>query len=289
MAQKGAIFVYSMLHVEECRASDRPDVFVEIMEELSAYLLEPANAADRELVLSARRARDLVLAERDCTDEAMRRMEDLLKPFHFAAGWLGEVEAQDLREEMVTEMDAFWTSLEKEVEVPAYEVLRAAKDEMSQLIQNLPIQRLRDDSQEWLSKLRASLPTNYAQLDEIPAEDIVSYIFSCFDEAEKRQFQRQFPPGFWSEIEGREEGALTGFAFTLFLIGLVRDRRVRKKNRTDREKHFLGQFRDCNHIELAARCAMFVTFDAGAARLAKAIYCYAGVATKVVHLTIRDP
>ena len=121
----------------------------------------------------------------------------------------------------------------------------------------------------------------------MPAEDVALYIISCLDDNEKNAIQDQLPQGFWSNIASREEGALSGFAFMLFMCGLIRDKRVRTKGRARREKHFLGQFRDCVHIENAARCAVFVTFDKGAARLAKAVYSYAGIQTEVLHLAIK--
>ncbi|ATX64456.1 hypothetical protein BG454_00250 [Roseinatronobacter bogoriensis subsp. barguzinensis] len=74
----------------------------------------------------------------------------------------------------------------------------------------------------------------------------------------------------------------------LFALGIVRDRRVSSKGRARREKHFLGQFRDCQHIEAASRCAAFITFDKGAARLAGAAYAHAGVKTAVCFLSVHE-
>ncbi len=216
-------------------------------------------------------------------------MEGMLKPLHFAADWLGEVDAKDLQDEIVSEMDVFWASIETELPETTHGALRAAKDALAQEIRNIPLQNLQDENRELQSKLRARLPQSYAQLDEIPAKDVVSYVFSCLDDAEQTEIQQQFPPGFWSKPEDRKDGALAGFAFMLFFMGIVRDGRVRRKERKRREKHFLGQFRDCLHIEEASRCAVFLTFDVGAARLAKAVYSYAGVATHVWRLAVKTP
>lgn len=297
LTENNVIFVYSMIHVEECRASDQPEAFVQVIEELSAYLIENVNFVDQKIHLALGRARDLFLAENDITDQAQRRMEDLLKIFHFAAGWLGDVEVSELKEEISIEMESFWTSLEKEmdwsilgveVEARALEALREAKHELSELIQNLPVQQLRIDFEKALSVLNARLPQNFAQLDEISTDDVVAHILSCFEDSEKEEIQTQFPQGFWSDLGRRQDGQLAGFAFMIFLCGLVRDRRVRTKDRKRREKHFLGQFRDCIHIENAAFCSIFVTFDEGAARLARAVYSYSGVETKVLHLAVRE-
>jgi len=226
MADKGAILVYSMLHVEECRASARPQVFVDIIEELSAHLLEPGSASEKKVVLSPLRARELILAERGAVDDAMRAMVSFLKILHFASGWLDDVDAKDLKEEMAAEVETFWTSLEADI---PDDYLREEKYEMVKMVQGFPFQKLRGEGQEWQSKLQASLPPNYAQLDDVPAENVVAYIFSRIRESSGEVMEDLFPRKFWSDVDSRQEGNLTGFAFMLFNMGLVRDRRVRRQ------------------------------------------------------------
>lgn len=295
-AEQEAIFVYSMVHVEECRASDQPERFVQVLEELSAYLLESTPGSDQSLTLSLGRARELILAEPDVTDQAQRVMENLLKPLHLAAGWLSGVEISELKEQMAREVDDFWASLEQNTDLSIFEpdmrsnalrAFRMGREGMLQIVRDLPIQQLKDESEQSSTLLRIRLPENLAQLDEMPAEDVAFYIISCLEKKEKKGIQDQFPQGFWSNTASREEGALSGFAFMLFMCGLIRDKRVRTRGRVRREKHFLGQFRDCLHIENAARCAIFVTFDKGAARLAKAAYSYADVQTEILHLATK--
>lgn len=288
LAQNGMVFVYSWVHVEECRASEQPDAFSDILDELPAYFLEASDPSHSEFVLTSGRARELILAERDLADEATRRVEDMLKLSHFASGWLDEVNANGILNEITSGLDPFWASIKTELPTTMHDALRAATESLASLIQDIPLQNLREESQKWQSKLRARLPQNFAQLDAIPAKDVVAYLFSQMDDAEQRGIEQQFPPGFWLEPKNRKDNALSGFAFMLFLTGIVRDRRVGKKGRKRREKHFLGQFRDCTHIEEASRCAAFLTCDAGAARLAKAVYAYAGVPTSVMHLTIKN-
>lgn len=117
---------------------------------------------------------------------------------------------------------------------------------------------------------------------------MVEFVFGLLDDPDRDEFLKLHPRGFWTDAVGREEGNLTGFAFLLFALGIVRDKRVSSKGRARREKHCLGQFRDCQHIEAASRCAAFITFDKGAARLAKATYAYAGAATQVICLEIHE-
>jgi hypothetical protein len=154
--------------------------------------------------------------------------------------------------------------------------------------ENLPFEQAREEWKGGWAKLRERLPASFAQLDEVPDEQAVSFLFSCLDERDRELTQNQFPTGFWSKLEMRETGELTGLAFMLFLCGLVRDRRVKRGPNESRIQYFRGQFRDAVHIENAARCAMFITCDKGAARLARSLYAYAGVETQVVELKITD-
>lgn len=284
MTNRGAVFVYSWVTVAECRGSERPGEFVSILNELDAHFFEPLSVANGALTASPNRAHELLTAKPDIVDEAAQRIEGLLKVMHFAMGWLEPTEAIALQAEMLAEMNEFWTLVAADLPDSASGALMQAKVEMSKLIHNLPFQKSRDEAKVALLNLHAHLPKNLAQLDAIPAETVVSYLFSLLAEPEQSDLLRSFPKGFWSKVEGRQNGLLTGFAFLLFAMGLVRDPRVQKKQRSCREKHFLGQFRDCAHLEQAARCALFVTFDRGAARLAKAVYTYAGVETFVVQL-----
>ena len=284
IAQNNGIFVYSSVHVDECRASDRPEAFASILEELSAYFLESSDPSRSEFILTSGKARDLILAETDFLHETSRRMEDMLKPLQFAFGWLDKIDADELLSEIVSELDAFWASLAADLPATAHDALQMVKDAMAREIFDIPLQKLQEENLVWRSKLRTRLPQNYAQLDEIPASEIVPFVFSHLDASERKEIEQQFPQGFWVEPENRKAGALTGLAFLLFAMGIVRNKRVRKKDRKTREKHFLGQFRDCQHIEEGAGCAMFLTFDEGAARLAKAVYSYSGVQTIVRHL-----
>ncbi|MDP2062986.1 MAG: hypothetical protein Q8J98_07760 [Phaeovulum sp.] len=135
-------------------------------------------------------------------------------------------------------------------------------------------------------RLREKLPKNYAQLDEMPDDEVADYLISCLDENDQAAIRKRYPPLFWADFKTREEGDLTGFAFLQFMMGLVREKRAKKRDQQRRAKYFRTQFQDCRHIETASRCAVFVTFDKGAARLAKAVFAYAGVRTEVVHLEV---
>jgi hypothetical protein len=297
LEEKNAVFVYSMTHVDECRDSSQPEMFVEVMEELPVYLIEFQNASDQQAALSLGRARELLLEPEDATHHAKRLIEDLLHVYHFASGWLGETEAQELKNEMAAEIAGFWETLQRDVDWDvlgaelggqAKHALSAAQYEMGALIEGMSFEQIRDEWEKGWMKLKERLLANYAQLDDIPDEEAVSFVFSCLEEQDREAVQRRFPQGFWNRLEGRETGELAGLAFMLFMCGLVRDRRVKKGSTVSRMQHFRGQFRDGVHIENAARCAVFITCDKGAARLARSLYAYTGIETKVVELEIRD-
>ncbi|MCL4066598.1 hypothetical protein M3484_08435 [Pseudomonas sp. GX19020] len=285
MAEKGATFVYSWLNVEEARSSDRPEIFVVILEELSAWLLEPSGKSDGKATLSHDRARELILAENGPADDAMRVMEDLLKPLHFSTGWLGDMTENDLRADMLADMEAFWTSMETELPTFTHGHLRLAGNNMSNLIQDIPLERLKIEQLQWQSELRQCLPQNPAQLDQVPAAEAVDFLLASMDERARAEISGLYPQGFWASPTEREDGTLTSFAFMLFMMGLVRDKRTRTKGLQRRQQHFRGQFRDCHHIELASVCPVFATWDKGAARLAKTAYSYAGAITEVLHIS----
>lgn len=297
LQEKNAVFVYSMTHVDECRASSQPEQFVEIMEELPVYLMEVQNASKQQAALSLGRARELLLEPNDASHHAKRLIEDLLQVYHFASGWLGKAEAQELKNEMAAEIMGFWETLRRDVDWDvlgselgghAKHALSAAQGEMGALLESMSFEKIRDEWQKGWMGLKERLPANYAQLDEIPDKDAVSFVLSCLKEQEREVVRSQFPQDFWNRPEGRETGKLAGLAFMLFMFGLVRDRRVKKGSTKSRMQHFRGQFRDGAHIENAARCAMFITCDKGAARLARSLFAYAGIETKVVELQITD-
>lgn len=290
-----AVFVSSMTHIDECRASINPETFVQVMEELPVYLMELQNAADEQTKLSLGRARELLQETEDAAHLAKSLIEDQLRFMHFASGWLGDIEVEELRCKMASEIEIFWLSMIEEVdlallgsdvEAQAKAALTAAQEELAAIVENLPFEQARDEWKRGWKELRENLPANLAQLDEIPNEEVVPFILSCLGERGREAVADRYPNGFWSKLERRETGKLAGFAFMLFLCGLVRDRRVKKGDASRRTQHFRGQFRDCAHIENATRCAVFITCDKGAARLASSVYAYAGVETMVIELQL---
>lgn len=280
----GLFAVYSETHVAECRASDRPESFVDVLETQKILFLEPAEPSALECKASLGRARELLLAGNDFAADLQQHMARALAPVHFAQGWLDPVSSQTIKQEMLADIDQIWERIERELGVHERSLLLSSWKAWRKSIKELPLENIKRDAEDAIRRLDDRLPENPAQIDQISDKEVVAFLLSQLDEASRDAFAQQYPPNFWRSTETREEGALLGFAFAMFTMGLVRDRRVRTRDRKRREKHFLGQFRDCQHIEHASRCAVFITLDKGAMRLARAVYAYAGVDTAVLCL-----
>jgi hypothetical protein len=286
--EQGAIIAFSSIHVEECRAFHEPAKFVRVLESLDCHFIERKEADASQLALTPEKAADLILREADITDEAAKQLGDLLLPVQFARGWLGDVEAEELREEIFDSARSFWKRLASNLPEKASPHLEALENEMLSAIRELPLTQMMADSNAWANSLSKNPNVYFSQIDGHPPETKVSFILSQLSEAEQIHINDQFPAGFWSTVQARQEGNLAGFSFMLFLLGLTRSREVGRKHQNYRRNHFLRQFRDCQHIEEASRCTAFVTFDEGAAKLAKAVYAYAGVATEVCLLRAKS-
>jgi len=290
LAQSGAQFVYSTPHIEECRASDRPESYVEAIEKISALWFDPTNLNKRILEMpflieqGTNRAREKICAERDFAEDAEQLMNSLLQIQQFSVGWLGTHTEEDLRSEIENEIDTVLASWERQDPDLFTIIAPILKELLVNITRGMDLQTLTQEAQHSQAMLRARLPQNLAQLDQIPDEEVVEYLFNCLDSEERDCLLQQFPRGFWSDIPQRKVGDLAGFSFMLFMMGLTREKKVKSKGISKRKKHFISQFRDCRHIEIASRCAVFVTFDGSAARLASAAYAYAGAKTMVIHL-----
>lgn len=284
LQEAGATIVYSMTHIDECRASDQPHSFIEALNTIDAHLLKREGADCAEISLWPAQAAEFLIGVDDATDEAAHQMNNFLKFLHFTAGWLDELEASSLLNEVITSFEMFWEELLREVPSTIKLQLEAKNNEMLSCARDVPLSQLKDEGSTHLKTLRAELPQSYAQLDAVPAEDLVEFLFCRLPQEDETAIRLTFPKGFWAKVENREEGQIVGLALLLFHMGAVRDNRVWTGPIASRHKHYLGQFRDGQHIEEASRCSLFATFDQRAARLARAVYSYAGATTEVALL-----
>jgi hypothetical protein len=293
------IFVCSDAHVGECRDSAHPETFAEVINDFPIYFMEYYEASDQKISAVLERASSLILEPEDISHKAQRLMEGFLKVIHYCSGWLDAHDSQILKEELIQQAEEFWDNLKDELEQEpisdeftpeirnqAIASTDSVKRFFSSEIAKIEIEHTKDTWKIALADLRRRLPKNFAQLDDVPSEEVIAYLFSLLATHEKKFVEAQFPRGFWKSLEARKTGELVELAFMLVMFGVVRDKRVRKGRYEKRVQHFLGQFRDAIHIENAARCAAFITCDKGAARLARSLYSYAGVTTEVVQLKI---
>lgn len=284
LQDEGAIFVYSQPHIEEIQAAESWDAFVDVIEALPAYFLEPQQTQDPNPVVKSGLIRDQVYAEQDLATQGASLLYSLLLPIQFSQEWLGTINDQDLQAEMVEAIKDFRRTLEEEIPSEYRSQIDVGIYQMLLSVHKMPLQHLKSVGEAAYSQLRERLPANYAQLDAIPSEQVAEYVLNCLDPEVRDALTSEFPKGFWSSPDGRQFGGLTGFCFFLFMAGVTRERKVKSKGLSQRKHYYRGQFRDCQHIEIAAQCDVFCTFDKGAARLAKASYAWAGVKTQVIQL-----
>lgn len=287
----GAAIVFSAVHVDEIRSSNQPESFIEVLETLPAHFLGDNGDLSGLAEPRINRARELITCPEDIISRCQKLLERLLLPVHISTGWLQDDELSELIDEAVSEITDFWEAVSKEFSADFLSLgdnksqmagmFESAKLGMIEQLQSIPFSALKDEYQDAAKRLRASLPENLAQLDEIPSEEVVAYVISRMDASQRLELTKQFPKDFHVDNHPDTSISLVSLSFNLFLWGVIRVRDVRRGDCEKRTKHFLGQFRDCLHISNAAHCKFFITNDARAARLAEAVYSYAGVPTQV--------
>ncbi len=283
--KENCIFVFSDVLVSECQQSTNAAEFADILVELEAVFFENAlDVSSSELRLVGGKAHSLVLCDQDVAEQAMAILNQFLIPVQYSMGWLSQSDEAELKLDMRAEVERFFAQVAKDVPTEFASQLRSGKEQIFASIDELDWSSLSAESNDAYRKLRSRLPDNYAQLDDVPDNEVAQLIIGSFEPQDRDGITQLYPAEFWSDLNDREYGALSSFAFMLSLTGLVRDKRVRKGEKGRRLQHFLGQWRDCQHIEIAARCQAFLTFDKDAARLAKSVYAYSGVSTEVIHL-----
>lgn len=109
----------------------------------------------------------------------------------------------------------------------------------------------------------------------------VHHVLSKLSKKEKCWFVDKYPEKF-AQLRVLKTGDLSGFAFTLFSLGLTK--RKGKFTGARQSQNFAAQFRDTQHIEEASRCDCFITFDQDASALAASTFAYAGFPTQTILL-----
>ncbi|WP_425085665.1 hypothetical protein [Ruegeria profundi] len=292
---EGCAITFSDTHVCEILRSNRPLEFIEALEEIGAYYLPPVTSLpkieNRSTVLKANIVRDVIPEEIDFTLKSHLASENILRllaALHMGAGFL-DVDKE--REEILHSIDAYIEAFSQEMHMicesefdpsEIVEKVRSQFEPVKNEINDLSVSQLDAEARDFYREFKNQKPKSQAELDQIPDDEIAEYLLSklpdsgWIDSFYPRDFGR-------AEIEA---GSIAGFAFLLFSLGVAAFKRPRKGGQSRYLDRFINQFRDCEHIENASRCHVFLTGDSPAARLARATYSYAGLPTEVLKLEV---
>lgn len=271
----GGGFVYSHIHIDEILASGRPEVFAAILEELDACYV---TLKQGEFEVCQQTPHQVILEREDGSEKAGAALMQALSLSQYALAWMPQADAEELVEELAKGIEEYVRTLEPLPSSQRHLLEKMATDVGAQ-IRGMNLNLLREEATTARQELREKLPKSQAEIDQIRDEDCVDFLFDCAGDS---SIQRSFPKHDW-EIYRRSDGSITGLAFMLYAMGLVRAKEAEK----GAPKPFISQFRDCMHIDFAAHCAAFVTFDRKAARLARAVYGYVGTTAKVLELFVK--
>lgn len=284
----GCAFVYSDVHVREILLSGRPLSFIEALEDIEAYFLQPTEIileiSRRSAELTPHVVREKIPQEMDTAVAAQLVLEQLHRlaaTLHSAGRTMS---FDDERETLIADINAYLDDTTQEMRdlaPPGFDaepLLAEIQKQRHALITQMTlldahaIPREAHTAYEELSRL-----FDKEEMEEIPDNEIVEYIFSKIPE-----IKSIYPKGF-----GRNKlpcGTITGFSYMLFHLGVGKFERAKKNGNEGLVKRLYGQFRDCEHIEQAVRCHAFITKDKKAASLARAVYSYAGLPNQVLFL-----
>lgn len=222
-------------------------------------------------------AERLILSELNFANKSAAFLKSQLTVLQFAMGWLGELEAKDLMDELEAEVDLWLQELHSESE--GLLDTTVFRRELIKILHSIDIEELKRESIEQAPKTEAEWLEKYSRIDNLPANKVADYILEEIGHEAAKEIRERFPKSAWPEGGYEENGTLTGLAFFLFTQGVGRNRKVKSGNQSSRRKGLRSQFHDCQHIEAAARCTFFLSNDRGAVKLAQAAYAYAGVST----------
>lgn len=275
--ERGGIFVYSDVHVEECRAFYDPEQYVRVLDEIGAYYIEPTNNLEENFAVSSGKAADLLLSEPDFASKSLALLRNQMTLSQFALGWLGEVEADELKRELVADIDLWATEVERET----FGTMTASsiREQLLGPLSSLDLNQLRHESLAQQPQTEREWNERFSKIDRLTPHEVVHFIFSEIGHEASQYLSGKFPENTWPNGPYREKGALTGLTFLLFTQGVGRDSKVKRGSQSERRKRLRAQFRDCQHIEEAARCDLFLSNDARAIDLAQAAYAYSGANT----------
>lgn len=275
--EHGAVYVYSDVHVEECRAFNEPEQYVRVISEVDGYYIQRTERSGQLREARSNMAEELILSDTDFASKCLALLNNQMVLSQYVLGWLGELEAKELMRELEADID-LWA---EEVERETLGLLTASSTRQQLLdpLLSLDLDKLKLEGLEQQPQTERDWNQRFSTIDKLGADEVVDFILSEIDDEAAQHLRGMFPKGVWPNSAYQEPGALTGLAFFLFAHGVGRDSKVKRGRQPNRRKRFQAQFRDCRHIEEAAGSDLFLSADAGAIKLAQAAYAYAGVST----------
>ncbi|MEP3783914.1 hypothetical protein [Ascidiaceihabitans sp.] len=284
LKSKGGHLVYSRIHIEECRAFHQSEQFIQVLNAIGGLYIVPEVTFNQQLLLRPNAAEGLLRGEDDFAAKSIQFLNDNLLLSQYAFGWLGALDASDLKNDMQNEIDLWVDALKREPLglLDTQSILQQLSDNL----QSIDLNRLRYEAKQAQLETDAEWNQRYSELDGTPNADLVEHVLSYMDKKSQHIVSDMFPKSNWPEGAYQEAGTLAGLCILLFSQGVGRNRKVKSGKLEKRKKHFLTQFRDCCHIEEAARCHFFVSEDAGAIKLAQAVYAHAGVSTQACLISL---
>lgn len=248
-----------------------------VLEKIDAYYLPPTERSEKSFTIKPNMARGLILGETDFVTESLELLNSLTVLTQYVLGWLGDLDAEDLKRELTTEFNSWIDKVERETQGLAD--TSSMRNQLMEPLRSLNLNQLKNQSLEQQPKTGGEWNQRFSRIDNTAPEEVANLIFSELGNTAARQLRGMFPKKNWPNGAYEHNGALTGLAFFLFTQGVGRDRTVKRGSQSNRRKRLRAQFRDCRHIAEAARCDMLLSIDGRAITLAKAVYAHAGVNT----------
>ncbi|NEY91631.1 hypothetical protein [Tabrizicola oligotrophica] len=200
---------------------------------------------------------------------------------------LGEIDDKELVEDLVTSMRDAVEQLTKEsgrTLQSEYVAISALLDRVElEMRENLSRINLSQDVERF-SSVRAKI-ASLGNISQIPVERVAETVFNQMTDDGRTEITTEYPRGFAQNFSNRAE-RLTAFSLTLYSLGAIaKTGRNYSGAPSNQKSKFRAQFLDCLHIGEAGYFDAFVTCDAGAHRLAGAVYSYAGLPTLSLQMT----
>ncbi|GAA6190650.1 hypothetical protein [Phaeobacter sp. NW0010-22] len=281
LIELGALPVFSDAHLTEMQNSGRPEEFAKVLEELNAcYLRNPGayhNSYHPIASFDIGQARARLASH---TVESENYLKAFLPMLHHMLGGLRKTHLTEIATGSSAEIKSLVDSLlAASPDPPSENDLEKIKASILATEKNLLEWDIEKDKKSILKQREAVRKGDVLQ--GLPPLEKIDFLLSFLDEDQRTKFISIYPPSFALK-RPLKNGEVTGFAFTLFGLGLIHDRKMYTGPR--QEQRFAAQYRDAWHIEEASRCDIFLTADEGAFELAKATYAYSGFPTKVACL-----